>query len=235
MAIRGYVFDAYGTLFDVHSVVEAGRALTTDPLALSALWRQKQLEYTWLRSLMGRYEDFWAITDAALRYSARRLGLTASDADVARLMDAYLHLACFPDVPQALARVAGRPRAILSNGTPRMLAAAVASSGLVGTLEHVISVDRVKVYKPAPAVYALGPAVLGLSVEDLLFVQRLGRRRRKGLRLSRRVVQSHGCARREARRARRLRRHEFIGSPHARLTRSESVTAHAMNAVATGV
>jgi 2-haloacid dehalogenase len=174
MAIRGYVFDAYGTLFDVHSVVEAGRALTTDPLALSALWRQKQLEYTWLRSLMGRYEDFWAITDAALRYSARRLGLTASDADVARLMDAYLHLACFPDVPQALARVAGRPRAILSNGTPRMLAAAVASSGLVGTLEHVISVDRVKVYKPAPAVYALGPAVLGLSVEDLLFVSSNG-------------------------------------------------------------
>ena len=174
MAIRGYVFDAYGTLFDVHSVVEAGRALTMDPLGLSALWRQKQLEYTWLRSLMGRYEDFWAVTEAALRYSVRRLGLTASDADVARLMDTYHRLACFPEVPQALARVGGRPRAILSNGTPRMLAAAVSSSGLGGALEHVISVDRVKVYKPAPAVYALGPSVLALPVEDLLFVSSNG-------------------------------------------------------------
>jgi len=124
VAIRGYVFDAYGTLFDVHSVVEAGRAFTADPLALSVLWRQKQLEYTWLRSLMGRYEDFWAVTEAALRYSVKRLGLPASDADLARLMDAYNRLACFPEVPEALARLAGRPRAILSNGAPRMLAAA---------------------------------------------------------------------------------------------------------------
>ncbi len=116
IAIRGYVFDAYGTLFDVHSVVEAGRTLTADPFALSVLWRQKQLEYTWLRSLMGRYEDFWAVTEAALRHSLTRLSIAASDADVARLMDAYHRLACFPEVPEALARLAGRPRAILSNG-----------------------------------------------------------------------------------------------------------------------
>ena len=77
--IRGYVFDAYGTLFDVHSVVEAGREITSDPVSLSATWRQKQLEYTWLRALMGRYEDFWAVTEAALRYAIRRLGLTASE------------------------------------------------------------------------------------------------------------------------------------------------------------
>ena len=170
MAIRGYVFDAYGTLFDVHSVVEAGRVLTADPLALSVLWRQKQLEYTWLRSLMGRYEDFWVVTEAALRYSVKRLGLTASDADLARLMNAYHTLACFPEVPEALARLAGRPRAILSNGAPRMLAAAVASSRLDHLLEHVISVDRVKIYKPAPAVYALGPSTLGVPAEELLFV-----------------------------------------------------------------
>src|SRR5262245_54023980 len=132
MAIRGYVFDAYGTLFDVQSVVEAGRAVTSDPAALSTLWRQKQLEYTWLRSLMGRYEDFWTVTEAALRHSVKRLGLAASDADQARLMNAYLTLACFPEVPEALARLAGRPRAILSNGAPRMLAAAVASSRLDG-------------------------------------------------------------------------------------------------------
>src|SRR5262245_18859083 len=126
MAIRGYVFDAYGTLFDVHSVVEAGRALTADPVTLSTLWRQKQLEYTWLRSLMGRYEDFWMVTEAALRYSVRHLGLPATDTQLTRLMNAYLTLACFPEVPEALARVAGRPRAILSNGAPRMLTAAVA-------------------------------------------------------------------------------------------------------------
>src|SRR5437899_5743680 len=115
MAIRGYVFDAYGTLFDVHSVVEAGRALTADPLALSTLWRQKQLEYTWLRSLMGRYEDFWAVTEAALRHTVKRLRIAASDADLARLMDAYNRLACFPEVPDALVRLAGRPRGILAH------------------------------------------------------------------------------------------------------------------------
>jgi len=168
--VRGYVFDAYGTLFDVHSVIEAGRAITGDPAALSLAWRQKQLEYTWLRSLMGRYEDFWAVTEAALRFSVRRLGLTADEAQLARLMDAYLSLACFPEVEAALARLAGRPRAILSNGSPRMLAAAVASSGLGRHLPHVLSVDAVKTFKPAPAVYALGPQALGIPTADLLFV-----------------------------------------------------------------
>src|SRR6185503_7804665 len=106
--IRGYVFDAYGTLFDVHSVIEAGREITSDPAALSLLWRQKQLEYTWLRTLMGRYEDFWAITESALRYSVRRLALRATEAEIARLMGAYLTLAPFPEVETALARLAGR-------------------------------------------------------------------------------------------------------------------------------
>ena len=130
MAIRGYIFDAYGTLFDVHSVIEAGRAVTADPAALSALWRQKQLEYTWLRSLMGRYEDFWAVTEAALRHAVDRLALRASEAQLAALMEAYLSLACFPDAREALARLAPRPRAILSNGAPAMLESAVRSSGL---------------------------------------------------------------------------------------------------------
>jgi 2-haloacid dehalogenase len=163
-AIRGYVFDAYGTLFDVHSVVDAGRSITGDPAALSATWRQKQLEYTWLRSLMGRYEDFWAVTESALRFAIRRLGLHASPADVERLMHAYLSLACFPDVRPAL------PPAILSNGSPAMLDAAVASAQLSAHLEHVISVDAVKVFKPSPDVYALGPARLGIPAGDLLFV-----------------------------------------------------------------
>ena len=169
MTIRGYVFDAYGTLFDVHSIVDAGAAITSEPAALSLLWRQKQLEYTWLRSLMGRYEDFWAITEAALRYAVRRLDLAASEAQIQALMNAYLRLACFPDVRDALARLAA-PRAILSNGAPKMLEAAVRSSGLAPLLDHVISVDRVRIYKPAAAVYALGPETLGIPADELLFV-----------------------------------------------------------------
>ena len=172
--IRGYVFDAYGTLFDVHSVVEAGREITSDPAALSAIWRQKQLEYTWLRALMGTYADFWEVTEAALRYAIRQLGLAATDAQIRRLMDAYLSLACFPDVKPALGRLAGRPRAVLSNGAPTMLAAAVTASGLTTFLEHVISVDRVKTYKPSPRVYALGPETLGASAGELLFVSSNG-------------------------------------------------------------
>ena len=168
--IRGYVFDAYGTLFDVHSVIEAGRAITDDPAALSVGWRQKQLEYTWLRALMGAYVDFWAVTEAALRHTLRRLGLTPSAAQVRRLMDAYLSLACFPEVPAALERLAGRPRAVLSNGSPAMLAAAVASSGLGKYLDHVVSVDAVRTYKPSPLVYALGPETLGMPAGELLFV-----------------------------------------------------------------
>ena len=169
-AIRGFVFDAYGTLFDVHSVVEAGRAITPDPMALSLAWRSKQLEYTWLRSLMGRYEDFWTVTEDALRWAIARLGLRAEEPDVRRLMDAYLTLACFPEVPATLAALHGRPRAILSNGAPTMLAAAVASSGLAKHLEHVLSVDAVKTYKPAPSVYELGPHALGMPASELLFV-----------------------------------------------------------------
>ena len=167
---RGYVFDAYGTLFDVHSVIEAGREITSDPATLSIVWRGKQLEYTWLRSLMGRYEDFWSITEAALRHAIRRLGLTATEAQIAKLLDAYLTLACFPEVKDALKRLQGRPLAILSNGSPRMLAAAVASSGLGPLLQHVISVDTAKTYKPSPLVYALGPAAIGIPAKDLLFV-----------------------------------------------------------------
>jgi 2-haloacid dehalogenase len=172
--IRGYVFDAYGTLFDVHSVVEAGREITSDPAALSTAWRQKQLEYTWLRALMGTYADFWVVTEAALRYSIGRLGLDATEAQVRRLMDAYLSLACFPEVKAALGRLAGRPRAVLSNGSPAMLAAAVTASGLTALLEHVISVDRVKMYKPSPLVYALGPQILGIAAGELLFVSSNG-------------------------------------------------------------
>jgi 2-haloacid dehalogenase len=168
--VRALLFDAYGTLFDVHSVVEAGRAVTGDPQALSALWRQKQLEYTWLRSLMGRYEDFWAVTEAALVHACRRLGLSVEAGARRRLMEAYLTLDAFPEVPDVLARLRGIPCAILSNGAPRMLEAVVAHNGLGPHLQAVISVDAVRTYKPAPVVYALGPARLGLPRETIGFV-----------------------------------------------------------------
>jgi len=167
---RAYIFDAYGTLFDVHSVIEAGRAVSTDPQALSNLWRQKQLEYTWLRSLMGRYEDFWAVTEDALRFALRRLGITASEANIETLMDAYLSLLPFPEVTAALARLEGAPLGILSNGSPRMLEAAVRSSGLRALLQHVLSVVAVKVYKPSPKVYELGPRAFGVAAREMLFV-----------------------------------------------------------------
>ena len=171
---KAFVFDAYGTLFDVHSVVEAGRALTGDPQALSTLWRQKQLEYTWLRALMGRYEDLWAVTEAALHWALGRLGIRAGEAEIARLMEAYLSLATYPEVPDALAAMAGTPLGILSNGSPKMLAAAVRSSGLEGRLSHVLSVDAVRTYKPSPAVYELGTRAFGLPASDILFVSSNG-------------------------------------------------------------
>ncbi len=171
---RTFVFDAYGTLFDVHSVIEAGREVTGDPQALSTLWRQKQLEYTWLRSLMGRYEDFWSVTEAALRFSLERLEIRTGEDAIRRLMEAYLSLATFPEVETALAAMAGAPLGILSNGSPRMLAAAVRSSGLEGRLAHVLSVDAVQTYKPSPAVYELATRAFNLPAADILFVSSNG-------------------------------------------------------------
>jgi 2-haloacid dehalogenase len=167
---RAFVFDAYGTLYDVHSVLEAARAVTPDPQALSQLWRQKQLEYTWLRSLMGRYQDFWLVTGQALRFALRRLGITAAESQIEALMSAYLTLSPFPEVPNALRALRGRPLAILSNGSPRMLESAVRSSGLGAAFDHVLSVDAVGVYKPSPLVYDLAVRAFGLPASEILFV-----------------------------------------------------------------
>ena len=167
---QAIIFDAYGTLFDVHSVMEAGRAITADPQALSTLWRQKQLEYTWLRSLMGRYEDFWSVTESALRFALQRLATRASEEQIRSLMNAYLSLKTFPEVKQALGRFKGIPLGILSNGSPRMLDAAVRSSGLDGVFRHILSVDSIKIYKPSPRVYDLGRVAFGLNASSILFV-----------------------------------------------------------------
>ena len=160
---KAVVFDAYGTLFDTG-------AIAADP-ALLALWRQKQLEYTWLRSLMGRWEDFRKVTEDALRFATRKLG---REVPVADLMKAYHSPAAFPEVPAALDRLKGRTLAILSNGTRSMLDAAVASAGLAGRFAHVLSVDAVRAYKPSPKVYALATAALGLEAVEILFVSSNG-------------------------------------------------------------
>jgi 2-haloacid dehalogenase len=168
---QAILFDAYGTLFDVHSVVlRAGAGVGGDLQALSQLWRQKQLEYTWLRTLMGHYENFWDITEAALRAAARQLSIEITDAQVERLMQAYLIPAAFADAKSALETLKGLPLAILSNGSPKMLDSAVRHNGLESFLTAIISVDRVKTYKPSPRVYALGPEILNLPASEILFV-----------------------------------------------------------------
>jgi 2-haloacid dehalogenase len=168
---RGFLFDAYGTLFDVHSVVmRAGAGIPGDLQKLSQLWRQKQLEYTWLRSLMELYEDFWSVTEAALRFALSQLAIEATEHQVQELMQAYLSPAAFGDARATLEALKGVPVGILSNGSTSMLDSAVKASELEIYFNAIISVDRVKTYKPAPRVYALGPELLKLPARDILFV-----------------------------------------------------------------
>jgi 2-haloacid dehalogenase len=171
MKPKAVIFDAYGTLFDVHSVVlRAGRAITGNLQVLSDLWRRRQLERTWLLSLMERYEDFGRVTEFALRASIKELNLEVSDGQIERLIEAYLSPDSFPDVGPALERLTGAPLAILSNGTPRMIEAAVSHNQLTPFFGELISADQVKTYKPSPRVYALGPATLNIPTADILFV-----------------------------------------------------------------
>jgi 2-haloacid dehalogenase len=168
---QALIFDAYGTLFDVHSVLRRdGSNISGDLQALSQLWRQKQLEYTWLRALMERYEDFWQITEAALRSAVRQLSIETTDRQLERLMQAYLFPAAFAEVKFALEALKGSPLAILSNGSAAMLDSAVRNNGLEAYFAEIISVDRVKTYKPSPRVYALGPKILNLPAAEILFV-----------------------------------------------------------------
>jgi 2-haloacid dehalogenase len=169
--VKALVFDAYGTLFDVHSVIRLCDELWPgEGSALSQLWRTKQLEYTWQRSLMQRYEDFAHVTESALRYGCKALGLPLDDATRNRLMQAYLHLDTYPEVVETLKRLAGRKLAILSNGSPAMLEPVVASAGLGKLLDAVISVDSLKLYKPDPRVYALAVDRLGVPTGSIGFV-----------------------------------------------------------------
>lgn len=171
MGIQACVFDAYGTLFDVHSAVGRHRARLGERAdRVSTLWRAKQLEYTWLRSLMGRHADFWQVTQDALDYAldAHAVSDTALRQD---LLAAYRTLDAYPEVPATLARLkaAGMRTAILSNGSPAMLDAAVASAGLTNAFDAVLSIEAVGVYKPDPRVYALAVARLGVPAEAISF------------------------------------------------------------------
>lgn len=171
MSIKAVVFDAYGTLYDIQSVA----AVTEETFPgygdiITQVWRIKQLEYTWLRSLMNRYQDFSAVTRDALAYSLRCCGLDYDVADFERLMEKYLHLDLYPDAAAALAAIKDRKLAILSNGSPDMLNALVRNSGLDALLDATISVDARKVFKPSPDAYGLIQSRLGVPPAEVLFV-----------------------------------------------------------------
>ncbi len=169
--IKALAFDAYGTLFDVHSVISACNQNFPDQgAALSQRWRAKQLEYTWLRSLMGRYEDFWQVTESALVFACKSLSLSCPPGTRAQLMEAYLRLDPYTEVREALKALSNYPLAILSNGSPRMLHAVVKGAGLEGVFSHVISVDEVKIYKPSPRVYQLASQKMSVSETSIGFV-----------------------------------------------------------------
>jgi 2-haloacid dehalogenase len=168
MRPEAFVFDAYGTLYDVHSV--AARCESCWPgqgMRVSQLWRAKQLEYTWQRSLMQRYVPFSTVTRDALTYACEALGLTLEDRHVEDLMSEYLRLETYPEVRDALRNLGGK-QAILSNGSPDMLEPLVQHSGL--RFDQVISVDELRTFKPAPQVYELAVKKMRISKERIGFV-----------------------------------------------------------------
>jgi 2-haloacid dehalogenase len=169
---HAFVFDAYGTLFDVHAAIARHRAAAgPDADRFSEIWRTKQLEYSWTMTLAGHYADFWTLTERALDFAFDRVG-SVDRALRPKLLDAYRRLDAFPDAREALnaLRAQGVRVAILSNGSPAMLDAAVTASGIGELLDAVLSVDTVRLYKPRPEVYALATRHLGITAESVVFV-----------------------------------------------------------------
>ena len=167
-----HVFDAYGTLFDVHAAIARHRAAAgPDADRFSDLWRSKQLEYTWTHTLAGRYADFWTLTQRALDYCFERFP-SADRGLRGVLLDAYLKLDAYPDARAVLRelRARGERIAILSNGAPAMLASAVEAAGIASELDAVLSVDRLKMFKPRPEVYALATAAFACRPAEVVFV-----------------------------------------------------------------
>ena len=177
MVLRAILFDAYGTLLDVHSV--AARAEQLFPgqgAALSALWRDKQLQYSWLRTLANCYADFWQVTGEALDYAVARLGLTLSPGDRASLLGQYERLSAFADALPMLEALTelGIPLAVLSNGTPHMLEAAFTAAGLRQQFAQLLSVDAARCYKTAPEAYQLAIDAFGGAPQDFVLVSSNG-------------------------------------------------------------
>jgi 2-haloacid dehalogenase len=174
--IEACVFDAYGTLLDVNSAAARCRdALGGQADALSGTWRRKQLEYTWLRSLMGVHADFAQVTADALDFALEKHGI--EDAKLQqRLLDVYRELSAYPEVPQVLGalRQAGFKTAILSNGTPDMLGTAARAAGIAALCDDIISVESVGIYKPHPRVYQLAVDRLGVEAARICFLSSNG-------------------------------------------------------------
>jgi len=165
------VFDAYGTLYDVQSVASVtDQAFPGYGDMITQIWRMKQLEYTWLRSMMRRYEDFSVVTRQSLIYTLRSLGLRYEEALFDRIMDKYVHLECYSDTLSTLVALKGRRLAVLSNGAPDMLNTLVRNTGLSRYLDKTISVDSKKTFKPDPEAYTLIESELGARPADVLFV-----------------------------------------------------------------
>lgn len=173
MAPHPFMFDAYGTLFDVHAAVaRAGAVLGDRADAISQLWRTKQLEYSWTGTLIGGFDDFWTLTERSLDFALARHGIS-DPALRGALLEAYRTLAPYPDVVPALTRLkaSGHAVAIFTNGTHAMVEAAMAAAGLQGLVDHVVTVEPMRAYKPAPAVYAAAQAAVGAArPADVTFV-----------------------------------------------------------------
>jgi len=170
--IKALAFDAFA-VFDLQPVFRScEEAFPGRGSELSAAWRSRQFEYQWLRALAGTYLDFWQVTQSALDFAAQSLKLELSSGKRAALMQGYLRLRAWPDVPDALAglRRSGKRLVLLSNATAQILDAGVRNSGLNGMFHHMISTDRIRSFKPDPRAYQLGPDVLGLHKEEILFV-----------------------------------------------------------------
>ncbi len=169
-AIEAVVFDAYGTLFDLTSLETASHGLVPESAAFVAQWRAKQLEYSWLRALMGTYADFAQVTRDALEYTIAHFAVDADEETVRALLTAWLTLDPYPEVTGMLTRLRALPLAILSNGSPAMLVAVLKHAKLARHFDAVISADAARTYKPDPRVYALAPTALQLPADRILFV-----------------------------------------------------------------
>jgi 2-haloacid dehalogenase len=170
--VNAYVFDAYGTLFDVHAAIARHRAAAgADADRFSEIWRTKQLEYAWTLTLAGHYVDFWTLTQRALDFAFARVP-SVDRALRPKLLDAYLALDAFPDARATLTdlKAKGARLAILTNGTPRMVTAAVEAAGIADLLDAVLSVDTARRYKPRPEVYELVTEALSVKPPDVAFV-----------------------------------------------------------------